>query len=73
VAVGDEANSANQAERHQATTDFGLLELDLSLKSTPRTAPNPLRAATPERLEHARQAVRGIVAARHAGRSLPDH
>jgi hypothetical protein len=68
--VTDQAPGAEPADRRQATTDFGLVELDLSLKGEPRSAPNPLRAADPERLENARRAVRGIVAARHAGTNL---
>jgi len=68
--VTDEARSGEPADRRQATTDFGLVKLDLAVKRERRTAPNPLRAADPERLENARRAVRGIVAARHAGTNL---
>jgi hypothetical protein len=68
--VTDQAPGPEPADRRQATTDFGLVELDLSLKGERRSAPNPLRAADPERLENVRRAVRGIVAARHAGTNL---
>jgi hypothetical protein len=68
--VNEHAGHAVQGDRQQPTTDFGLVKLDLSLKQEPRTAPNPLRVADPERLESARRVVRGIVAARHAGTKL---
>lgn len=48
-------------------TDFGVLNLDLSLKEQPCSKPNPLYAAPDERLEPVRRAVRSIVAARRAG------
>ncbi len=70
AAVTDQARSERPADRRQATTDFGLVQLDLSVKGERRTAPNPLRVADPERLANARRAVRGIVAARHAGTNL---
>lgn len=53
-------------DREQDTSDFGVLTLDLSLKVELQTAPDPLTAAPPERLEPVREAVRNIVAARRA-------
>jgi hypothetical protein len=67
--VTEQGRDVSQRDR-QPTTDFGLVTLDLSLKQEPRTAPNPLRVANPERLESARRLVRGIVAARNAGTKL---
>jgi hypothetical protein len=68
--LSDDAPSAEPADPRQATTDFGLVGLDLSVKGEPRSAPNPLRVADPARLESARETVRGIVAARKAGTDL---
>jgi hypothetical protein len=64
--------SRSQARASQDTSDFGVLNLDLSLKVTPRTVPNPLRAAHPDRLEQVRRAVRRIVAAQRAAVSPRD-
>jgi hypothetical protein len=56
----------------QTTSDFDVLYADLSLKVSPRKAPNPLRSANPERLKSARAAIRRIVAARRAGFAPPE-
>lgn len=64
--AADETRDA-QTDRPESTTDPGMLDLDLSLKVEPRAAPNPLREARPDRIEHVRRAVRNIVAARRAG------
>jgi hypothetical protein len=57
----------------QETSDFDVLNLDLSLRVTPRTAPNPLRDARPDRLEQVRRAVRRIIAAQRAGVAPREH
>lgn len=66
MAQREQPAGAPEEDQEQDTSDFGVLTLDLSLNVELRTAPDPLRAAPPERLEPVRRAVRNIVAARRA-------
>jgi hypothetical protein len=61
-----------QPQHEQATTDFDVLDADLSRKREPRRAPNPLRSAHPDELKAAREDIRRIVAARRAGLAPPE-
>jgi hypothetical protein len=62
----------HQQPNEQSTTDFEVLDADLSRKGSPRKAPNPLRSANPAELKEARADIRRIVAARRAGLTPPE-
>ena len=66
AAVAEPDQEQQQTAR---TTSFEALSASNEPKAPPRKAPNPLRSASPERLQAAREEVKQIITARRNGLS----